>query len=341
MNRRLWFLSSIGGRVATWRRDRASLLRVRASLCNLYDTVGAPIFTPHLLPLFARADRRRVFDEWIAKLLETGSTHVTVAPWCKYNPSPFPLVDWRNYPYLFGAFLAELLNRGLTPIVMLSEGNEDQRDNPTEEFLYGVQEFAPFCLWVPSGWEPSWRSRFTSEAIYRCRRILGSQALLGFHARPDRANGASFLGTIPERAPVPAGALCREIVTDEKGLRWQYLIESDDPWRGDEIGFWETHGGEELAFFLFQTVHGRDVTQGFCRVGDESCWLTRWDEVVARLGAGWRGWRQVEALVLFETVAKDIYDRTCDVETATIVARAGDAIAAKYGVTIGFGNGMP
>ena len=323
------------------RRTGSALTTIQSSFCNLTDAKGRVVFTPNLLQLWLSDD----FDgltEWIQLLRADGATHVVVAPLVQYQPSPFPPADLRTNPAEFGAFLQFLLDVcGFAPIVLLSEGDDAHVADPREAFLSVLKPLAEFCLWVPSGWEPAWKSSDTSRAIQRARLILGPTASLWFHSRPERATGASYLGSILISQATPQGAKVKYTFIDPTdGLEKKYLIEDDDPWEGEEIDFWKSHGGEQLAGLLFQTGHGTYVTKGLCDVSSLACWLNRWDEVVSRLGTGYKGWRIVQ-LCLFETVAMDYYHGKCSSHDARVVASAGRALANNYGVSIGQGNGLP
>ena len=123
---------------------------------------------------------------------------------------------------------------------------------------------------------------------------------------------------------------------------------------GGAPDFWTTGVGRELSGFLYQTEHGKTVVEPCTRRQDGTfaadCWLNRWQDIVARLGAGrlsndrgedrGAGWRKVR-LVLFETVAYDYYRGGADEQTARRVADDGDVICRQWGVTCGFGNGLP
>ena len=116
-------------------------------------------------------------------------------------------------------------------------------------------------------------------------------------------------------------------------------IERDDPWQGGESECWKTHGGQYVEGLLYQSEAVRPDDDK-CDPANDDCWLNRWEDVVPRLGAGMNGWRIVH-LCYFEGPAYYYYRRQSDSAFARRIATAAKKLATKYGVTIGFGNGLP
>jgi hypothetical protein len=294
---------------------------VLANFCNLRDSNGRVIFTPFLasLPYGERA-------EWYRIQREAGSTHVVLAPRYRYPGSPIPGRDLRRDPAAFRAVLEEALRtpsadgHGFRPIVMWAD-TPDEIDRDWPRLMSAVRDLAGRFISVPA-WEPTWRAADIARAMVRMRELLGPEAHIFFHPLPGRASGASDVG------------------------------------EDDGAAFWSSAAGRELEGILYQTEHGRGVTVPCGRsIRDEiglrypdDCWAARWDEVVARLGAGVRsdaygrslgpGWRRVK-VVLFETVAYDYYRGGIDSAGARRVASDGAKICAAWNVPCGFANGLP
>ena len=316
-----------------------SLLQVQANFCNLTDAQGRVIFTPFLATLWDQGDLASVAD-WLERMRAAGTTHVVLAPHYEYHSAmPYPIAgdDFRTRPAKFHELLEYLLaqpsadGRGFRPIVMLSDDfSEVGQYWPT--LLPALRDLSPYVIFVPA-WEPvgpggAWSSAMLSQALARMHELLPAGHFF-YHGTPDRGTFSS------------------------------HPLEADDPWRGDEVGAWSSHGGELFEGFLFQTEHGDYVERPGCgrNVDDGSgrglrygqCWANRWDDVVARLGAGLCtddyghgspcGWRKVR-VVLFETVAFEYFRKQTDTDNANRIAREGLAICQHYGVTCGFGNGV-
>jgi len=296
-------------------RVDARVLDVRANFCNLRDGRGRVIFTPFIASL---PPNERL--EWYEAQRRAGSTHLVVAPHYDYPNSPVAGRDMRKAPAEFRALLDEILRtpsasgQGFVPIVMWAN-TPDEVDAFWPSLMAASRDLAPRIVHVPA-WEPTWTAGELAHGIARLRALMGPDAAIFFHGGPREAAGAMADGGAPD--------------------------------------FWTTGVGRELSGFLYQTEHGKTVVEPCTRRQDGTfaadCWLNRWQDIVARLGAGrlsndrgedrGAGWRKVR-LVLFETVAYDYYRGGADERTAQRVADDGDAICRQWGVTCGFGNGLP
>ena len=193
-----------------------------------------------------------------------------------------PGKDLRRRPDEFRALLDEVMKtpgatgRGLVPVVMWAN-TPDEVNEYWPGLMAAVRDISPRLVHVPA-WEPTWTAPELAHGIARIQSLLGPDAPIFFHGGPREAAGPVSGGGAPD--------------------------------------FWTQGAGRELAGFLYQTEHGRTVTEPCGPRADGSfaadCWLNRWQDVVARLGAGrlsndkgqdrGPGWRRVK-LVLFETVA--------------------------------------
>ena len=116
-------------------------------------------------------------------------------------------------------------------------------------------------------------------------------------------------------------------------------LEPDDPWQGDEAGFWKAWGGEFIDICLYQS-DADAVYQGACDPTLDNCWLNRWTDGVVRLGTGYNGWRIVP-ICLAEGPAYTYIRGESTSDQARAWATAGRDVALSYGVTITYMNGLP
>lgn len=295
------------------RRTQAELCYVLANFCNLRDSQNRVMFTA-FLPNLPPQERQ----EWYDILREAKSTHVVICPLASYTGSPIPAFDWLNEPEKFVAIVREILatraadGKAFTPILILDNGDAGFRARisaawPRIRTLLGDDERD--CIVVP-GWELITASECTSADFSFALELLHS---LGWthiwaHLSPRRAACSSN------------------------------PVEADDPWQGDEMGCWKSHGGQYVEGFLYQSEAIRPGEEN-CDVTKEECWLNRWDDVVPRIGKGLNGWR-IMHLCYFEGPAYYYYRGQSDSAFAVRVADAAKALADSYGVRIGFGNGV-
>jgi hypothetical protein len=124
-------------------------------------------------------------------------------------------------------------------------------------------------------------------------------------------------------------------------------VEVDDPWQGGEASFFMNFLGNHLKGWCYQTPHGMTVyTKCECPDRDkpfghrDECWLNRWEDGVARLAAGYHGWRKM-IVVLMETCAYEFYRKYVKPPVGNDIASEGKTVADKWHVEVGYGNGIP
>lgn len=325
------------------RATGADLLRIRGNYANLYDPeTFQPIYDP-ALPGVDEA----TLDRWLATHRANGTTHVFIGPLqagVTYPGIPWTNPDWLNNPAGVRAFVERLLatpsadGKGFRPVIFLGPDFDvrpyiEQWWPGIAAALDGLQDF---IIYVP-GWEPvigGWPSADVSYALTRGKALFGPSSHWFLHLSPGRPTAAS-------NPP-----------------------EANDPWQSDEAGMWFSHGGQYLEGLLYQTEHGRAVhepcsaARSVPKVVDgvsglawpADCWANRFDDIVARLGAGFCsndighgypcGWRRV-IVVLFETVGYESIRLQTQPGVDRRVATDGKRICDHYGVVCGFGNGLP
>lgn len=294
------------------RRTQEELTFVLTSFCNLRDSQNRVIFAP-MIAMFDET----VQDDWLAKTREDGGTHFVVSPYADYHGTGF---NWLNEPEKFVALVRKVLatpaadGKGFTPILILDSGNQPGfRDRFTQSYsqvkaLLGEDE--KDCIVVP-GWELITASDIKSVDMSWALETLKGQGWthIWVHLSPRRAAMSSN------------------------------PIEPDDPWQGGESECWKSHGGQYAEGFLYQSEAVRPGDEN-CNASLEECWLNRWEDVVPRIGKGMNGWR-VMPLVYFEGPAYFYYRGQSDSAFAVTIAEKAKAMADKYGVKVGFGNGIP
>lgn len=297
------------------------LKTVRANFCNLRDSKQRSIFTIYVCSL---PDHERA--EWYDIQRQAGSTHTVLAPDYSYHegedqriklPPPRQMLDT---PDVFRAYVLEALNTraadgfGFTPIIMLDEGHANPRDRIDHKWpalIEAIRDLLPYCLICP-GWELVKASAWTSADLsYGLKKLKALDVPhIWLHLSIGRAAGSSN------------------------------PIEADDPWQGAERDFWLTHGGEHIEGFLYQSQDLRIGDTIACDPNSDECWINRWRDVVPRIGNGMNGWR-VMPLVFFEGPAYYFIREEADEAFAREYARIARDEAAAFGVSIGFGNGIP
>ncbi len=288
---------------------------VRCNFCNISDSQNRPIFSV-FYPGLSAADRA----DWLAKERAAGGTHYTIAAEWSYPDYWAPSGNMLNNPQALRAVVLEVLNapsatgRGFVPILFLDGGGPNPRtriDAYWANIINTLRDLLPYMIIVP-GWELIAASAWTSADMSYGLKALGALNVpnLWVHLSQGRASFASN------------------------------PVEPDDPWHGAEKDCWYTHGGEFATGFLYQSYTVRNGDNVNCDPANDECWLNRWADVVPRIGNGMNGWRQMP-FALFEGPAYYFIRGECSSQLAREWAKAGKSLAASYGVTVGYGNGLP
>ena len=302
-----------GGRVPT-RTEQAD---VRANFCNIACADGTPMFTDFL----PKADEQGRFDEWMALQAAAESTHITYSPLGAYHDYMGGGFNWLDQPFRFASLTSRVCaypsSSGvtMTPVLFLDDGGPNPRpriDQYWPALLDALRQAGVLsrCIVVPA-WEPvkgDWTSADLSYALERLHE-WAPEAILGCHFSPSRWSGSSN------------------------------PLEPDDPWQGDEAGFWKSHGGQFIDICFYQS-DADAVFQGACDPALDSCWLNRWTDGVVRLGTGYHGWRIVP-ICLAEGPAYTYIRGASTSDQARAWATNGRNVALGYGVTVTYMNGLP
>jgi hypothetical protein len=238
---------------------------VRAGFCS-HRWQGVPWFDVFYCSV-PDAGERRALLQWKQA---HGLTHVTLAPRYQYDviTQVRPELGPRDLTWFqFTAYLEEVLNAGLFPIVPIIA------DLPTSAIYDGrlrdgcqaLQSYAPF-LWVHDDWEDvlgGGRDRPDIDtAILTMRDSLGDAAKILIHTRP----------------------------TDDDGSDGHFTAARQDE---DEQGWWDTPAGLECDGVFQETRHGANgpsysddpmVNQPYDPT-NRPTWLGRWIEGIERFAA--------------------------------------------------------
>jgi len=177
--------------------SRERILNVKANLCNILDAQSLPIFESFASTLFFE-DRNRLND-WISRLKDNGSTHITTELSGDYDTyldwlgGRYPIVglDFMNNIDGFRRWLDYLFSVDLIPII--KSGCDGQGYSPSGK-TYGCQwgldnlpriynqlsSYKDMCLWSTSwvGGFPDWSPKQTIDFIHMMRSSLGENACL-------------------------------------------------------------------------------------------------------------------------------------------------------------------
>lgn len=303
------------------RRQPVVLTKVLANFCNLTDAKGRVIYTPAM-----HGADDETFRDWMARQVAAGSTHVITGPFegGKAYVSGDPAIDalWWDCPDLWSdlpqlrAYLERILAAGCTPVCFLDGGGPD----PMARIRYrwprlflSVSDLIRLCVWVPA-WEPvrgAWTSRELHDAIVLLDQLIGPEPIIAAHGSPGRWCGSSN------------------------------PIEPDDPWHGHEAEFFLTRIGPRINLWLYQTEHGEAIYRDANEDDDaDGNYLNRWQDGVYRLGLGKNGWRQMPICAM-ETGAYEFYRRQKTTDDVRGIATRLKRVADKWGVEVGWGNGLP
>lgn len=280
-------------------RPIANVRDIRANFCGMRDAKGRIIFDPYIISAGSH--------EWLEQKRAAGLTHVVMCPVANYPGMPMPSVDLRSEPESFAVYVSFVLNQGFVPFIMLTTGDGGSAEDIDRYWPGLLSALKPYeqQIVVCPGFElvgpgGGWTSAELSRGLLAIHAALPN-AVLAVHLQPERATGAS------------------------------HPVEPDDPWQGDESGFWWSHGGEFVDLFCYQTPHGSKLLEG-------DGWEDRWREIVERLGIGARGWRQVP-LCWFEVIAYDFVHGNCGAEAARPLRERAQAICRQFGIDCTWGNG--
>lgn len=154
-------------------RDR--IINVMANLCNINDATGLTIFEPFINQLIL-TDKNRA-DDWIARLKDSGSTHITTDITGDYDEIlpylgtryPIPGGDYTRNINDFRRILDYLLGMSLIPIVKSGcDGHSYQSGGMTYGWSWGMdnmpyiynqlKDYHDQCLWSTGydGCFPDW-----------------------------------------------------------------------------------------------------------------------------------------------------------------------------------------
>ncbi len=175
-------------------RDR--IINVMANLCNLRDAQDVPIFEPFINQLILTNLSRA--DDWVARLKDAGSTHITTDLTGDYNEnlgwiSRYPIAggDYTNNLDSFKRILDYLLNHNLVPII--KSGADGQGYDPigmTYGWQWGMNnlpviynelsDYRNSCLWSTSydGGFADWSPNQLLAFIKMMRQSLGQDACI-------------------------------------------------------------------------------------------------------------------------------------------------------------------
>lgn len=301
-------LDSAGG--IPIRPTRDQILNVKANFISMRDSwnrVMLSWFWP-LLPENEQAD-------WVTRWRQAGLTHVVLCPVMQYPGAPFPSDDWRAQPQRFAAAVQRVLQLGFIPIIQMTSGDGGTGNDVVNYWpglFTALQPVIRYCLGScgfevvgPGG---GWTSAQLSRGLKALK--TGGFGAIGVHLQPERATGAS------------------------------HPVEPDDPWHGDEAGFWTSNGGELADILLYQTPHGRKLLDRNGAALGVGAWEDRWVEIVDRLGKGTLGWRKV-ALCMFEKTGYDYYHGNATESDVRYTSDRSLSLCTQRGVVCSFGDGLP
>lgn len=288
---------------------------ILTNFCNLTDSKGRIEFAPMIASL--SEDEQ---TEWITDQVKNGSTHMVLSPYAGYDAINIPSFNWYDQPQKFAALVRKVLatpganGKGITPILILDSGESGFKGRITKYWpplIDAIRDILDHVIVVP-GWELITASEVTSAEMSFALKFLNNECRvpnIWAHLSPRRAAMSSN------------------------------PVEADDPWQGAESGCWKSHGGEFVKGLLYQSEAVRFGDEG-CDAVDDSCWLNRWEDVVPRIGNGMNGWR-IMKLAYFEGPAYYYCRNQADSAFAIKIAERAKALADKYNVRCGFGNGIP
>ncbi len=330
--------ASGGGGGGALRPGREQILHYLGCLGTYHDDQGRSIWSPALPG--ADAPTRH---EWYRILREHGATHIPIGP---FDPGPsYPGIvhwdnpDWTQDPQAIRQLCDEMLSTpsasgyGFIPVIFIDGGGRNPIPRlevilPTlTTALAGIEDA---LMWVPA-WEPvkgDWLSAEVSWALEHMHAAM-PEIVLGYHGSPGRLVGSSN------------------------------PLEPGDPWKGDEASFYTSHGGQWIDYPMYQTPHAEwlfkpcvcpNKHEKFGHIGDKEaeqmgdihleCWMNRFEDYVSRF-TGYHGWKELPCC-LYEVGAQQTTRGEETPEASIEQSRLGrDLVAAKWGMKLGFGDGIP
>jgi hypothetical protein len=276
---------------------------IKANFCGHRTPWGEVCFDIFLAD-WNESQRQQVY----AQKRALGLTHVVLAAQGGYRDQH--VFDWTQQPARLAALIQDVLAAGLRPILALSSGDGGTGDHLEYlgPLLDGLGTLARECHLFPA-WEcvkGGWTSKQLADCLATIYRHV-PDASVWFHGSDGRACGSSN------------------------------PVEADDPWHGDEPGFWRANGGDKLIGLLYQTESGRVLLQADDEPLDylgQRGWRGRATEVLMRCQDGQRGWRPIR-VCCFESVAEDYFaGRANEVDVARL-AREARMLGFRE-----FGNGV-
>lgn len=311
------------------RPTRAQTMNIKGNFLSMHDGQGRLMFS-WFYPVLSPADRA----VWRQAYAAAGVTHVVLDFNICYPNYWAPCVDNRATPGVIVQAVSELLNNGFIPIIMMTNGDGGTNVEVDQFWSSYVQTFNALepcvfgnagdpCAIIVPGFElvgpgGGWNSSMLSHAL-----------LVGHQLAPNAIWGVEFM---PERFTGSSNP-----------------VESDDPWHGDEAGFWTSHGGENLSVFLYEAPHGSKLLDpngasgAFCHLpGASPCgaWEDRWTEGLQRLCTGGLGWRAVPCS-FFEVTGSDYKGGGVSDATVLRINNRALALCNLYGAACTFANGVP
>lgn len=204
-------------------------------------------------------------SEWLEDKIARGLTHLVLSRAYRY-PRYEARTGFAGSDGLDGATLAarvhEAYQGGLWSIVWLYDDDADGQaavyDGRMRAMAEALVSVADELGGVVPAWETAgaWSARAQADAGQLLHDMLGVRGVpIILHGRDnERCTGASFRG-YGTQAQIPAGMIW---IPDPKKPGYGSFVESDDPSRGDEAGWWYVPGADKYTDFFWESRHGSD-----------------------------------------------------------------------------------
>ncbi len=340
------FGPSVGAKA--W-RSGPDMLRFWGDFGSVRDSRGRSQFSPFWLTLLDQGDPAA--DEWQRNWQDPSRGYVNVVIAQKYG-YPHSPIDGRDFTTeRFVELVIETLNRGFTPIIMLTDTPDELPRAWRTVLALKAAGLLPY-VWLCIGWEivggsGTYTSKQAYDANCELHRLCGNVEHYIFgHLQPGRGSYAS--NPVERDDPWRIWIWDRQYGADGRLINYkrsecgddaerQKALHSDGEYAADERQCF--HDMPFMRAFGYQTEHeGWD--------DNPPLWEDRWHDLVPRLGAGMNGWRELEdgCLVFFEQGLYNDYRNEFgpngEARIRQIATRAKQ-IADEYGVVVGYGNGAP